>query len=248
IVFTVSIIGILLAILLPAMSAIKLSAKKVKDVSNLKKIAEAWKECVVNRGRTIDSFSSWDGKHYISAFIERLAGSGETSTSGMVLNDPYIYISPGDKYAGKIEKDIICYFNGTEIRNEGWYNGVSNFMNSGALLISYCLVSRLSANVPLDTTPFAFTRGLREDGKWDEKTGLYGSKGGYVVYCDGHVTWFDGSKSAQFLKWDKSGYTSNIREAVPSSTWIACGNPGTKTNYTSDDKLVILSHAGTGGT
>ncbi|MDR2813017.1 MAG: hypothetical protein LBB05_04530, partial [Puniceicoccales bacterium] len=100
---------------------------------------------------------------------------------------------------------------------------------------------------PLETTPFGFTRGLREDGKWDEKAGLYGSKGGYVIYCDGHVTWFDGSKPAKFLKWDQSGYTNDIREAVPSSSWITCGNPGTKTNYKSDGKLVILYHAGTGG-
>ncbi|MDR1906712.1 MAG: hypothetical protein LBQ03_00605, partial [Puniceicoccales bacterium] len=247
IVFTVSIIGILLAILLPAMSAIKLSAKKVKDVSNLKKIAEAWKECVVNRGRTIDSRDWRKISGYISLVMERLAGDGETSTSDMVLNDPYIYISPGDKYAGKITKDIICYFNGTNISEAGWHNGVSNFMCTNVPLISYCLVTGLSANVPLDTTPFGFTRGLREDGKWDEKAGLYGSKGGYVVYCDGHVTWFNGSKPAQFLKWDKSGYTFDIRQAVPNSTWITCGNPGTKTNYRSDDKLVILSHAGTGG-
>jgi prepilin-type processing-associated H-X9-DG protein len=42
--------------------------------------------------------------------------------------------------------------------------------------------------VPLATTPLAFTRGLKIDGTWDEKYGLYGSKGGYVVFCDGHVT------------------------------------------------------------
>ncbi|MDR2812705.1 MAG: hypothetical protein LBB05_02905 [Puniceicoccales bacterium] len=55
------------------------------------------------------------------------------------------------------------------------------------------------------------------DGTWDEEAGLYGSKGDYVVFCDGHVTWFDGSKPAKFLKWDQSGYTSKIYEAVPLS-------------------------------
>jgi hypothetical protein len=105
----------------------------------------------------------------------------------------------------------------------------------------------LPAHAPLDTTPFGFTRGLRKDGKWDEKTGLYRSKGGYVVFCDGHITWFDGSKPAKFLKWDQSGYTSDIREAVPNSTFITCGNVGTNKSYTSDGELVIFYHAGTGG-
>jgi Mg2+/citrate symporter len=50
VVFTISIIGILLTLLMPAMSAIRLGAQKVQDVSHLKKVAEAWRECVINRG------------------------------------------------------------------------------------------------------------------------------------------------------------------------------------------------------
>jgi prepilin-type processing-associated H-X9-DG protein len=73
----------------------------------------------------------------------------------------------------------------------------------------------LPLNVPPATTPLAFTRGLCKDGTWDEQVGLYGSKGGYVVFCDGHVTWVDGSRPAKFLKWDQSGYAANICEAVP---------------------------------
>ncbi|MDR1907111.1 MAG: prepilin-type N-terminal cleavage/methylation domain-containing protein [Puniceicoccales bacterium] len=99
IVFTVSIIGILLAILLPAMSAIKLSAKKVKDVSNLKKIAEAWRECAINRGWTVDGVDA----RFATSFARQLAGHGKTSTSDMVLNDPYVYLSPNDKYASKVQ-------------------------------------------------------------------------------------------------------------------------------------------------
>jgi competence protein ComGC len=54
IVFTIVIIGILLAIFLPVMSAVKLAAQKVKDQSNLKTIAEAWKEYTINRGILMD--------------------------------------------------------------------------------------------------------------------------------------------------------------------------------------------------
>jgi hypothetical protein len=251
-VFTITIIGILLAIFLQVVSAIKLSAQKLKDASNLQKVAAAWRECTINRGWVID------GKHVegnnaikLTLFTEQLAGARRTNISDMVFNDPYAYISPGDKYASKITKESLCYFD-TSQQKITWWGApslVKNFMISAAstYFFSYCFVCNLPAHVPLDTTPLGFTRGLREDGKWDEKAGLYGAKGGYVVFCDGHTTWFDGSKPARFLKWDQSGYTSNIREAIPSSAFIACGNDGTKIDYISDGQLVIFYHAGTGG-
>jgi prepilin-type processing-associated H-X9-DG protein len=225
------------------MSSIKLSAQKVKDVSNLQKIAEAWRECVINRGWRIDK-----GETAITRFTERLAGYDNpdgASISNLVLNDANIYISPGDKYASKVLCEALVRLDsywGTAYT--ATFAGTSHFMHS---IISYCLIANLLSTVPLDTTPLGFTRGLRVDGKWDEKAGLYGSKGGYVVYCDGHVVWFDGSRPAKFLKWDKSGYTSDIRYAVPSSAWITCGNQGTKTDYTSDGQLVLLYHQGAGG-
>ncbi|MDR1590682.1 MAG: hypothetical protein LBR92_01645 [Puniceicoccales bacterium] len=227
------------------MSAIKLKAQKVKDVSNLQKIAEAWRECAINRGWTFDT-----GEMGVTQFVEILAGLGRTSTSDMVLNDANVYISPGDKYASKLRHEVL-----TRLGEDGtitWtdvFHITSNFMNSSwvnAQRISYCLIANLPINVPLSTTPFAFTLGLREDGKWDERAGLYGSKGGYVVYCNGHVTWFDGSKPARFLKWNQSGYTSDIREAIPQTAWITCGNDGTDTYCLSDGQLILLYHAGTG--
>ncbi|MDR0741020.1 MAG: type II secretion system GspH family protein [Puniceicoccales bacterium] len=219
IVFTITIIGILRAICLPVMSAIKLSAQKLKDVSNLKAIAAAWRECAIERGWDIDSFDRKGTRGYQQIiFIEQLAGLGKTSPSDMVLNDPYIYISPGDKYASKVLKETICRFEDGVIDDNGpCFSNVSNALFTREESISYCLIINLPSDAPAATTPLAFTRGLCTDGAWDEQAGLYGSKGGYVVFCDGHVTWFGGDKPAKFLKWDQSGYTSNICEAVPLS-------------------------------
>ncbi|MDR2371705.1 MAG: type II secretion system GspH family protein [Puniceicoccales bacterium] len=227
IVFTITIIGILLAICLPVMSAIKLSAQKLKDQSNLQTIAKAWYECAVNRGWT---FGQGDGGDFwLAESLEQLAGSGKNNASDMILNNPYVWISTGDKYARKIATESICRFDpgsGKVVANSGWYVGVNNDLFSGASF-SYCFIAHGPiSNVPLETTPLAFTRGLCTDGTWDEKAGLYGSKGGYVVFCDGHVTWFDGSRPARFLKWDQSGYTSDIREAVPFNSEITCGHQG----------------------
>jgi hypothetical protein len=158
------------------MSSIKLSAQKVKDVSNLQKIAEAWRECAINRGWTFGT-----GEIDMTPFVEQLAGRGRTSTSDMVLNDVNVYISPGDKYASKRRYEILTRLDGGTITCTDTFEDTSSLMNSSSpnsKRISYCLVANLPSFVPLDTTPFAFTRGLREDGKWDGLYGLYGSKGG----------------------------------------------------------------------
>ncbi|MDR0418508.1 MAG: prepilin-type N-terminal cleavage/methylation domain-containing protein [Puniceicoccales bacterium] len=258
IIFTISIIGILLTILLPAVHSIKLAAKKTKDISNLKKIAEAWYECTINRGWMIDGIDD-HGILKISVFMEQLAGLNKNSISDMVLNDSSVYISPGDKYASKLNDETLTYFDSDSEKilysgkltpeAQGTLADTNNFLGS-AQQISYCFVCGLSADAPLSTTPLGFTRGLRTDGKWDEKVGLYGSKGGYVVYCDGHVTWFDGDKPARFLKWSNEEYTSDIRYAVPNLTdkltFITCSNQGIDTNYESDGSLVILYHKGEG--
>jgi hypothetical protein len=111
------------------------------------------------------------------------------------------------------------------------------------------MMCNLSGNVPLDTTPLAFTRGLNRNGLWDEKAGLYGLKGGYAVYCNGHIICFDGSKPARFLKWDKTGYTSDIRQTIPTGTIISCthAKPMLNVAYSGENALAIIHTTGTGG-
>jgi type II secretory pathway pseudopilin PulG len=250
IVFAIVIIGILLAIFLPVMSSIKLAAQKIKDQSNLKTIAGAWKTYTIdNNWGTIIPYNGFELLHYLSG--GSLQSQGWQGQERCILNDSYVYVSPGDRYASKVLKEAISSPAGNADAYLESYVRVKNdiTISGDAVPLSYCLISGLSASVPLATTPLGFTRGLRKDGKWDERVGLYGSKGGYVVFCDGHTTWLDGSKPARFLKWDRSGYTSDIREAVPSSAFISCGNETVKSDYKSDgsdEKLVILHHAGTG--
>jgi prepilin-type processing-associated H-X9-DG protein len=247
IVFTVSIIGILLAILLPAMSAIKVSAQKVKDVSNLKKIAEGWREYTINRGyfMGLNAANGVNYADYGNWFAYVLAGgpSIPINTSKCVINDPGIYISSGDKYASKIIKNYVA--------TDSWSKVMSGeFTNDFSLLpvyenvFSYCTIGNLEASVPLNTTPIAFTRGLRKDGTWDKKYGLYGSTGGYIAYCDGHVTWYGGNNPVKFLKWDQTGYTSNIFEAIPNIARLGCG--GVWKNSTTFPSIVIWGN-GIGG-
>ncbi|MDR2371704.1 MAG: type II secretion system GspH family protein [Puniceicoccales bacterium] len=264
IVFTITIIGILLAICLPVMSAIKLSAQKLKDASNLQTIAAAWKEYTINRGNIMNLMVASPGtscSDYGNWFAQTLAGVEQNTSSKCrfypskcALNGPNVYISSNDRYASKVLKEYIAIGIDT---NEGCetkeYNPWSvssatdlKFVNPPwKTIFSYCTIGNLDGSVPLATTPLAFTRGLKSDGTWDEKYGLYGSKGGYVVFCDGHITWFDGNKPAKFLHWSGEEYTTDIRQAVPNVAKI--GNGGiTGTEGTKYSNLIVWGN-GTGG-
>jgi hypothetical protein len=242
------ILEVLLIIFLPIINFVKFADQKVKDISNLKTIAAAWKECTIDRGWMI-SGESWENIKAVE-FARELAGHGKANISDIVLNDPYVWVSSGDEYASKIQNEVITRLVGTSIDDSDPFpfGEVSNFMVSGGYLFSYCVVCKLPGNIPLATTPLGFTRGLNKQGLWDEKSGLYGSKGGYVLYADGHTVWLDGNKPAKFLKWNQSGYTSDIREAVPSNTWITCAHNfnQVRSDYWGENAKAILSSAGKG--
>ncbi len=74
------------------------------------------------------------------------------------------------------------------------------------------LLSGLSLDSP-ETTPVAWTRGLRPDGTWAPDS-PYAGEGGHVVFLDGNVVFFrriDGG----LRRFDGKGMTSNILEALP---------------------------------
>ncbi|MDR0741087.1 MAG: prepilin-type N-terminal cleavage/methylation domain-containing protein [Puniceicoccales bacterium] len=242
IVFTIAIIGILLAIFLPAMSAIKLAAQKVKDQSNLRKIAEGWKTYTVDK-----NFGAFFGEHM--EFVHRLSGGGPgwQGQERCIINDPYVYISSNDKYASKVAGEAISGPSGDAGAYLGAYAIVENDITTGpGIPFSYCLISGLSASIPLATTPVAFTRGLKANGKWHSKYGLYGDKGGYVVFCDGHVTWFDGDKPARFLHLNGQEYTSDIRKTIPSDAFISGGYLANPNITDSNGSPLLIQHAGAG--
>jgi prepilin-type processing-associated H-X9-DG protein len=231
------------------MSTIRQGAQKLRDASNLKKIAEAWKTYTVDNNFGTIPVSPRGGEPGGAELMRFLSGgSVEDGWKGQdhcILNDPYVYLSPGDKYASKMVKEALSSPEGREADASlvAWLP-VTNELSSNGMLYSYCTIAGISASVPLDTTPIAFTRGLKANGTWHSKYGLYGSKGGYVVYCDGHVAWFDGSKPAKFVKWDKSGYTTDIRQALPNDTFISSGWLLKGDVKDSDASLLIIYNAG----
>ncbi len=65
--------------------------------------------------------------------------------------------------------------------------------------------------------PIMWTRGLTEEGVWDI-TGVFGERGGIVVFADGRMRWYDSLKDKEgnglLKKYGTNESTSNIREAI----------------------------------
>lgn len=213
------IIGILMSLLIPSVSRALESARRTKGANCLKQIATSYSQYCNDdvNGRNIS------GKENGYEWALVLARGG-------YLNDPNMYTFSGDSGATKVEKKSIVSADLTE--NKPWSDNLEEF--------SVYVIDGVPMDAPQSTTPIAFTRGLPDVGndtlgtglaKWPGKkdtngaVGVYGDKGGYIAFLDGHVEWFeDLGKSddgeGKLMKWGGDQTTNDIREAIPKSAKI----------------------------
>lgn len=121
-----------------------------------------------------------EGMRDLTSCVEALAQADET------LNDVGIYQST--RRRGGVQKKNI-------LGSDGYF--ASDLRKSD---FDYILVHPLPANGNTSTAPVCYTRGLLPNGQWT-KDGLYGSKGGLIVFADGHVEVFRETVSKDILKY-----------------------------------------------
>lgn len=82
--------------------------------------------------------------------------------------------------------------------------------------LSWSMVLNVPPDLPKDA-PVFWTRGLGADGYWSAEDGVFGDKGGVVVFADGRAVWFnslaEGGVGA-LKKFGSNEPTANIYEAV----------------------------------
>ena len=239
VIFVISIISLLLSIVLPTFSGTKTSANKLHDMANLRQYAAAWSEFVVTRNYGTLGNISTDSAKEVSEILAGLRTENSIVKfypELSIINDPKVYISQKDVYASQIKNPIIA----SNIED----NKNMNAFGDGNIMFSYCILFGQITNLNnLNTLPIAFTRGLRTDGTWDATYGLYGSTGGYIIFGDGHISWFDNSNT-KFLKYDQSGYSVNILDAIPKTAKFSCVN-AENSDISSADSKIIFNNIGT---
>ena len=178
----IAIIGILAAILIPAVGKVREVANKTKSASNIRSIAVSYSTYSTSGGRvrTLNS-----AKLTAAGFSDDIYGVGSFLAKQVDLTDASIWIIGSDPavadYAS-ILPAVVGFRNDQNVYADStdWVNGVP---------VGYDFAIGVSGNAPTSTTPLTWTRGMDSgNGTWGKDTpwGL----GGHIAYLDGHVQFY----------------------------------------------------------
>ncbi len=198
-----TIIGVLAAVLIPSISFVSEKAQKTKAASHLRQLVLAYTICLQS-GDT-KGLNTCKDIHSLAAYLAKHTH----------LNDPQLWLLEQDPLIDEKAKTLK-----TLIKPEG--TPTDDFK---ALTLSFSFVVKLPSGLCPSTAPIAWSRGLKEDGTWDEKEGVWGSTGGYVAFLDGHIEWYDNVKDTdkQFCHYSTYAPTSSYKEALGPNAVVLSG-------------------------
>jgi len=196
----IAIIGILAAILFPAISAAKESAHKTSDGSNLRQIAQA---ALMYANDNHDYLPSSTKADTIYDYAKELASySGQND-----FNQAAIWFSKMDTQ--------LSTKNPTTVINPSDQSLTDDFKGS---VVSFDMVAGLQIGMS-STTPMGWTRGLATEGVFSAApVGVYGAKGGWVVFMGGNITFTNSRTGTNSFTDTKGNQTVNVLEALQASS------------------------------
>ena len=229
----IAIIGILAAILIPAVGAVRKKASQAKSSSNLRQIALAYNNYSTAGGRTrvigngaYESTNNPQQANDMQQWALVLAQGAE-------LVDASIYIIDGDpavaEFTGTIPKII-----GTR-QADGSFSPNEDWTSADESIIGYAAVTGMSANANGSTTPLIWTKGLQNSGFWDPAVNPWGNDGGHIAFMDGHVEFFDNVAEPPQLVQNSAAAnagdsTADIVQAVESTDNVVILDPSDTLN------------------
>lgn len=200
-----AIFALLAALFIPIAGKAMDSARKSTVASNLRQIALGYYSFLNSDDR--QKFNAITSLH---DFVGLLAEKAD-------LNDPNLWIIKEDPRIERNSLEFPTYIIAANSQNGRWEinNAFKNFP------LSITLAKGIPSNANPSTTPIAWTRGLEPNGRWGTE-GVYGTKGGFIAFLDGHVKWYsnltdNGGLLNHFLTHKP---TSNILEALPAHTSV----------------------------
>lgn len=226
----IAIIGILAAILIPAVGAVRKKASQATSSSNLRQIALAYNNFSTSGGRTrtikegaFDSSNAPTSASDMKEWALVLAQGAE-------LIDGSIYIIDSDPFLSSAEApDTLPQVVGTRVA-DGSFEPNADWLAAPEEVVGYAGVAGMSGNANGSTTPLLWTKGLQDSGFWDPTANPWGNDGGHIVFMDGHVTFYDNvAEPPQLVGNSNSGQagdsTASVIEAVNSSDNVQIYDP-----------------------
>ena len=207
----IAIIGLLSTLLTPAVGSAMAKARKMRVSNNLRQIAMGY-GAYVNGGGSLRKLNE---AATVADWAAVLAADGG-------IADASIYVIPEDYLvAGSsrpIPRQVLA--SGSTAPNAAFRD----------FPLGFVIITGLSPDDDPATTPLAYSRGLdRKTGQWRQQSGddggIYGQSGGFVVFLDGHVSWFrslseDGGELTDFSSGSATGDIGNaVRPGARAINW-----------------------------
>lgn len=189
-----AIIGILAAILIPVMGALKDAGRRTVDRSNIRQIgqasliyAEENRGIFPPRGGSTRLGLNYLGELSRDVQTPSLHAIAAALSRGSGLNDARVWVSRSDPHVSVNFDGQMTVLSGPPANR----HLTPAFLDSG---LSFAYVAGRNSGQS-GTHPIAFTRGLNRfggDGKWisSGNHGVYGPDGGHIVYLAGHVQFY----------------------------------------------------------
>ncbi len=208
----IAIIGILVALIIPAVGKAKELAQRQKASSNLRQIAIGYLTFANQQERTRSIPNTGDNAITdIYQWAQFLAAEAD-------LNDAALYYVDVDPLAATATLPRIIVRNN---RETGAITVEPAWEDSP---VGYEAFAGLSPGAPASTTPLIWTRGLRSDGTWDSETSPWEGAGGHIAFLDGHVEFFKNLKGENgqgvLIDYTTQAPTADIIKAANGSATI----------------------------
>ncbi|MBL6912705.1 MAG: prepilin-type N-terminal cleavage/methylation domain-containing protein [Puniceicoccaceae bacterium] len=213
----IAIIGILAAILIPAVGKVREVANKSKSSSNLRSIAVSYATYSTSGGR-VRTLTEARMTADPDVTLSNVAGVAQFLAKQVDLTDASIWIIESDP--------AVASYGSTLPAIVGFRNSSNAFETATEwtqdVPVGYDFAIGISGNAPTSTTPLLWTRALETTGTWgqDSPWGL----GGHIAYLDGHVSFYTelGPEDGQLVDPDDGSLTTNIEDIhVPANIMTA---------------------------
>ena len=214
----IAIIGILAALIIPAVGKAKELAQRQKSGSNIRQIVLGY-ITFTNQGSRTRTMPNTGGNA-----VTNIYEWGRRLAIEVELNEASLYFIDVDPLAaGATLPRVIVRRN----QNTGTVSDEPEWINSP---VAYEAFAGLSPRASASTTPLIWTRGLSSGGTWDADTSPWEGNGGHIGYLDGHVEFYrnlDGDDGqGALLDYTTQQSTSNIDQAKNRTATIVRGRRG----------------------
>ena len=203
----IAIIGILAAILIPAVGKVREVANKSKSSSNMRSIAVSYATYSTSGGR-VRTLTEAKMTADPDVSYTNVAGVAQFLAKQCDLADASIWIIDSDPAVAAYAQLLPAIV--------GYRDAENAFKTSAEwtqeVPVGYNFAVGVSGNAPTSTTPLLWTRGLTSAGTWrkDSPWGL----GGHIAYLDGHVSFYNqlGTEDGQLVNPVTGKQTINIQD------------------------------------